>query len=518
MDQIKITPSNSMEKGNGSEKGAAVAISTDEHGYKVELPREMSVWSAIGLGLAIMACPYGLSTTISIALQNGGPVSVLWGWVFISLMSICIALSLAEICSRFPTSGGPYYWSYMLASSRYNKPSSYVVGWLGLIGNWTVSLSIIYGTAQLIIAIPPLWHPEYQAESYQTYLLFLAVLLICFSANFLKQKHLDALNTFSIYWTGGTVVVVLITVLSMARNGRTSGAFAFGGFQVNSGWVPGWAWCVGLLQSAYVLTGYGMVAAMADEVAHPERDVPRGMVGSVIAAAVVGLLYLIPLLFVMTDLEILLDAAQPVPILFQQATGTSGATGLMVLIITIGLLGGIGALTTSSRCCYSFARDNGMMGSKWWKVIWREYLPLNALILSSIVIGLLGLISFESAAFSAFTGVATITLGSSYAGPILISLLRKREPLEGAAFRMPSWLGFIVNIVCCCWILLSIVIFCMPTALSGLNADTMNYASVVFVGFASISFVYYIIYARKTFDGPPAASHSSEEKNSFESM
>lgn len=54
MDQIKITPSNSMEKGNGSEKGAAVAISTDEHGYKVELPREMSVWSAIGLGLAIM--------------------------------------------------------------------------------------------------------------------------------------------------------------------------------------------------------------------------------------------------------------------------------------------------------------------------------------------------------------------------------------------------------------------------------------------------------------------------------
>ena len=42
-----------MEKGHGSVGGEAFAVS-DEHGYKVEMPREMSVWSAIGLGLAIM--------------------------------------------------------------------------------------------------------------------------------------------------------------------------------------------------------------------------------------------------------------------------------------------------------------------------------------------------------------------------------------------------------------------------------------------------------------------------------
>ncbi|TIB71085.1 hypothetical protein E3Q23_03924 [Wallemia mellicola] len=490
-----------------SESSNVAAVTTDEHGYKVEMPRELSLWSAIGLGLAIMACPYGLSTTISIALQNGGPASILWGWVFISLMSICIALSLAEICSRFPTSGGPYYFSYMLASPRYKKISSYVVGWLGMIGNWTVALSIIYGTAQLIIAIVPLWSENFEPRAYQTYLIFLGVLSLCFAANFLRQKHLDALNTFSIYWTGASVIVILVTVLSMARNGRTSAAFVFASFEENSGWRPGWAWFVGLLQSAYVLTGYGMVAAMADEVSHPELSVPRGMVGSVIAAAVIGLLYLIPLLFVMTDIPSLLAADQPIPILFQQAAGTSGATGLMFLIITIGVLGGVGSLTTSSRCCYSFARDNGVIGSKFWKEIWHSYLPLNALILTVVVIALLGLISFESAAFSAFTGVATITLGSSYAGPIMISLLRRRKPLEGAVFMMPSWLGFIVNTVSCCWILLSIVIFSMPTALDGLNADSMNYASVVFIGFAVIAFLYYVIHAKNTFNGPPASNY-----------
>lgn len=42
-----------MEKVS-SESSNVVAVTTDEHGYKVEMPRELSLWSAIGLGLAIM--------------------------------------------------------------------------------------------------------------------------------------------------------------------------------------------------------------------------------------------------------------------------------------------------------------------------------------------------------------------------------------------------------------------------------------------------------------------------------
>ena len=69
---------------------------------------------------------------------------------------------------------------------------------------------------------------------------------------------------------------------------------------------------------------------------------------------------------------------------------------------------------------------------------------------------------------------------------------------------MPNWIGYIINSLCCAWILLSLVIFCMPTSLSGLTSDSMNYASVVFVGFATIAFIWYIISARKNFNGPPS--------------
>jgi len=45
-----------------------------------------------------------------ITLTDGQSVTVIWGWVLVSLISLCIAASLAEICAVFPTAGGVYYW------------------------------------------------------------------------------------------------------------------------------------------------------------------------------------------------------------------------------------------------------------------------------------------------------------------------------------------------------------------------------------------------------------------------
>ena len=50
----------------------------------------------------------------------------------------------------------------------------------------------------------------------------------------------------------------------------------------------GWAFFVGLLQAAYTLTGYGMVASMCEEVQNPHREVPKAIVLSVAAAGITG--------------------------------------------------------------------------------------------------------------------------------------------------------------------------------------------------------------------------------------
>lgn len=144
-------------------------------GYRSELPRNLSMLSVLGLSFAIMAAPYGLSTTLYITLSDGLSVTIIWGWVFVTLISIAIAASLAEICAVYPTAGGVYYWSAMLSTRRWAPLMSFIDGWLTLVGNWTVTLSIIFGGGQMILSAISLWNEDFVANEWQTVLMFWAV-------------------------------------------------------------------------------------------------------------------------------------------------------------------------------------------------------------------------------------------------------------------------------------------------------------------------------------------------------
>jgi len=142
----------------------------------------------------------------------------------------------------------------------------------------------------------------------------------------------------------------------------------FGNFDARAlGWPSGWAFFVGLLESAHILTGYGMVAAMCEEVNNPEREVPRAMVLSVAAAGVTGIFWLVPILFVLPDVQMLLNVAtaQPMPLLFKTITGSAGG-GFSLLFLILGVLffAGVGSLTAASRCTYAFSRDGAIPYSK----------------------------------------------------------------------------------------------------------------------------------------------------------
>ncbi|KAI1101130.1 amino acid transporter [Jackrogersella minutella] len=462
-----------------------------------------------------MAVPYGLSTTFAFSLSNGQSVTIFWGWVLLSLLSTAIAASLAEICSVYPTAGGVYYWAALLSTPRWAPIASWVTGWLTLVGNWTVTLSINFGGAQLILSAISLWNEDFVANEWQTILMFWAVMLLCYLINVFFSKHLDLINTVCIYWTGASIIIFLIVLLVMSPSKR-SGEFVFTHYDSSaSGWPAGWSFFVGLLQPAYVLTGYGMVASMCEEVQTPEREVPKAIVLSVVAAGFTGLIYLIPILFVLPDVQTLLSVAngQPIGLIFKTATGSAGGGfGLLFLLLGIWLFAGVGALTASSRCTYAFARDGAIPGSGLWsKVDTRFGIPFWALTLSAVVDCLLGLIYFgSSAAFSSFTGVATICLSTSYGLPILVSVVRGRKNLQHASFSLGRF-GFVINITTLLWIVLAVVIFCMPTNITGLDASTMNYASAVFAGFASISTAWYFIWGRKHFSGPPVLQSDMTE-------
>ncbi|PNY24674.1 Amino-acid permease BAT1 [Tolypocladium capitatum] len=500
-------------------------------GYRSELPRNLSMMSILGMSFAIMAVPFGISTTMYITLTNGQSVTVLYGWILVSVISVCLAASLAEICAVFPTAGGVYYWSAMLSTRRWAPLVSFIDGWLTLVGNWTVTLSINFSGAQLILSAITIFDDGFVANQWQTVLCFWAVMLVCALVNAFGSRHLDFINKVCIYWTATSVLVIMVTLLAMAP-ARRSGAFVFAHYDASaSGWPAGWSFFVGLLQrksslhpadpspvrgadrsfpfslaAAYTLTGYGMVASMCEEVQNPEREVPRAIVLSVVAAGITGVIFIIPLLFVLPDVQMLLQVAnsQPIGLLFKTVTGSaSGGFGLLFLILGILMFAGVGALTAASRCTYAFARDGAIPGHRLWGQVNKKLdMPLWALALSTVVNCLLGCIYFgSSAAFNSFTGVATICLSTSYGVPVLVNLVRRRDAVKASPFPLGKF-GPLINIICIGWIVFSVVIFCMPVSLP-VDASSMNYASAVFAGFAAIAFIWYFAYARKNFTGPP---------------
>lgn len=77
-------------------------------GYKPELARNRSTAQVAFMSFVLASIPYGLATTLAYPLAGGGPVDIIWGWVLVSVIIVCVAVSLGEITSVYPTAGGTY--------------------------------------------------------------------------------------------------------------------------------------------------------------------------------------------------------------------------------------------------------------------------------------------------------------------------------------------------------------------------------------------------------------------------
>lgn len=82
-------------------------------GYAPELVRNRSTFQVAFMSFVLASIPYGLATTLLYPLTGGGMTCVIWGWLAVSIIIMCVAASLGEITSVFPTAGvsRPVAWS-----------------------------------------------------------------------------------------------------------------------------------------------------------------------------------------------------------------------------------------------------------------------------------------------------------------------------------------------------------------------------------------------------------------------
>jgi amino acid transporter len=531
------------------ERTRADVIAQDEAdlarlGYTQQLFREMGGFSNFAISFTIISVLTGAVLLYGHGLKLAGPIINTAGWPVVSLFTLCVAASMAELASLYPTAGGLYFWAFRMGGRGW----AWLTAWLNMIGQVTITAGINVAAATYIIGAltrmlgMPADAPVPLFGTASSWYLVLAVMVVIMIPqvviNAVGIRLTARLNDVSVWWHigGGAVIVALLVFWGTSHNdlgflvrhvttvtpleassadlggGRTAPALVIADVKVPSplfALIPGLAglyaaaplalvFVLGLLQAQWTYTGYDASAHVAEETVMARLNAAWGVFLSVAVSAVVGYVLLLVLTWSIPKGDVAATASDAYPVL-QIAYGNLAPLGGHVVAVIIGgamWLCGLASITSMARMWYAFARDDGMPGARWLKRVHpRHRTPIHAIVVTSV---LAVLITAYAAAYTVVTSISTITLYLAYVIPIWLNWRnRRRGSGEHASPATAPWhLGRWapqVNAVAIAWVAFITVVFALPP--NELVLWTMLLLAVALAAYWGLS-------ARRRFLGP----------------
>lgn len=511
-------------------------------GYAQQLFREMGGFSNFAISFSIISILTGAVLLYGYGLKFAGPIVNSVGWPIVSLFTLCVAASMAELASAYPTAGGLYFWAFRLGG----KTWAWVTAWLNMIGQITITAGInvaaaiyIIGAITRIFAIPAdTAAPIFGSLTNWYFQIFVMVLIMIPQVliNIFGIRLTARLSDFSVYWHIGGVIVIalLLTIFGQHHNslgflfssgtvanpldassadlgGGAVPALVFGDFKFASplfAILPGLenlykaapfglVFVLALLQAQWTYTGYDASAHVAEETVMARLNSAWGVFLSVAVSAVVGYIMLMILTWSIPNGDIAATAGDAYPVL-QIVYGNLSAFFANVIAVIIGVamwLCGLSSITSMGRMWYAFARDDGMPASGLIKQISPRYrTPVWSIVITSVLAVVLCL---YAAAYFVITSISTITLYLAYMIPIYLNWRNKRRrqgeyttPVT-APWSLGKW-GPLINVIAIGWVVFLTIIFSLPPnelvlwtmviLMLGLVLYWQGYAKHVFVG------------------------------------
>jgi amino acid transporter len=458
-------------------------------GYAQELFRTMGGFSNFAISFSIISVLTGAVTLYSHGLIMGGPAEMAFGWPLVSVFTLAVAVSIAELASSMPTSGAMYHWSCRLGG----KGWGWFTAWFNIVGQLAALAGIDYGCA--LFVTPLLGVPTTTSNVLMVYA---AVLLSHGLINHVGIRLVARLNDLSVTVHIVGVIAIVGAVLLFAP--KQPIGFFFARVTSNTqGWPYWWAFVVGLLQAQWTFTGYDASASVSEETVDPRRRVPWGIVMAVVVSSGVGYLLLIALTLAIRDIPSVLSArdagGHEIPAVIAILTSALGArAGALVTALAAAAMWfcGLSAVTWTSRVIYAFARDEGMPASAIWKRVSAAHLTPAPAIWLSVAVAFVATIS--SSTYAVVTSISVIGLYISYIVPVFLAWRARGSAIE--APRGPWHLGRFsrpINLVAMLWVLFITAILAIP--------DDMRAGKTV-AGLTLVLSAWYLLRERHRFKGP----------------
>ncbi|KAK1961087.1 amino acid permease [Colletotrichum sublineola] len=482
-------------------------------GHAQELERSFSLPALGALCLCLMGTWEALSTVIAPALVSGGAPCLFYNLILSIFCTICIASSLGEIASIYPTAGGQYHWVAALCPTSTRSAAAFTTGWISVGGQVVLTSSAAFAAGLQAQALIVLDDESYIPARWQGMLFYWAILVYGMVMNIWGHRLLPTANMISgVFHVVGFLAILIVLGVMAPKN---TASFVFTEFVNSSGWESdGVSWLVGLISAVYPFLGYDAACHLAEEMPNASRHVPLAMVGSVVGNGLMGLIYGTVLLFSTGPLEALLSTPTGFPFMqiFVDVTKSrAGATVMSIMLIFTAIAATVAGITSTSRTLWAFARDRATPYDRYLsRVNKRQRIPVHSVVLVTVLQMLLGFIYLgNTTAFNAILSMAIIGMYASYILPITYMLACGRKnlsPSDYGPFKLGPVLGPVLNIISLIWMTIVIVFSTFPSAMP-VTPQNMNYSSVVMMGWLFFGVAYYLSFGKKKFEVPVVGSN-----------
>lgn len=356
-------------------KKPIASLEVNEIAGEHTLKRSLSAWGLIALGIGAIIGAGLFVRTASAAAQNAGP-SVTIGFMIAALGCAFAGLCYAELSSSIPIAGSAYTYSY----TTMGELMAWIIGWdlvleyavgAATVGiAWSEYLNNLLTNVLHIAPIPYQWcHSPFEisADGVGGLINLPALFIVSvISLLLIKGTHESAFVNNLIVITKVAIVVAIIIIGWGYINPANHAVYIpepsiytdSQGINHNFGGIMGILGAAGVVFFAFI--GFDAVSTAAQEAKNPEKDMPIGILGSLVICTVLYILFAHVLTGV-ASLEDFRTTGKEASVSFAITKYMAGYDWLSKLV-TVAILAGFSSvilvmLLGQSRVFYSMSKD-----------------------------------------------------------------------------------------------------------------------------------------------------------------
>lgn len=390
------------------------------------LARRLGLWSAISvvigstIGSGIFRSPAGIADKLP------GPLPMLSVWLVGGLFALCGALTLAEIATALPRTGGVY----VFCREGWGRLAGFLFGWgqLAMIRASSLgAVSITFSEYFFRVigrnpqAAEELWHVRWTAVG--------AIVLTALFNIVGVRTSATVVNLTVLAKYGGLLFIALIALAyGLPHNGvahfvpvAPAGSYSAAAFGL------------ALVSTLWAFDGWADVSYNAGEVTNPQRNLPRALVGGTLLVLTiyivvnVGYLSVLPIEAIRQSKLVAADVAEVV-----MGTGGVVFVSATVMISTFGTLNAV--LLTSPRVFFAMADDR-----LFFPVFARVHPTRGTPFISIILVATLGCVFVLLGTFESLADAFVTAFLPFYALAVAAIFRLRKRPGYAPTFRVPLY-------------------------------------------------------------------------------